>query len=133
MDREKLKSHKARQLAAEGLNLNYIQQQPAKQQNYSQSAPKQFKKTAIMPHISRPRYQDSRAKGHNNKSQKHRDAVRKESAFLLKNKNVSASGKLIVPIDKIPASLKKKPNFNARTYSFTANKNQRVPLCKLSN
>ena len=117
MDRERLKNHKARQLAAEGLSLNYIQEnskQKFNKPNYSKP-----NNISNSERANSSNKNDSNIKIQNftkKKNKNNKDAVKNEAAFLLKNKNIDSSGKLIIPVEKIPDHLKRSPNFNPRNY-----------------
>ena len=123
MDREKLKSHKAKQLAAEGLSLNYIQHKPnfnqhqkPKELNFKRNQNFTHKPKVVGARFTRNHGSNNRNRDSKNSSNRREDAVRKESTFLVKNKNVNSSGKLIIPLDEIPGHLKNNPQFNPRDY-----------------
>ena len=102
MGKERIKYHKARKLASEGLSLNFIEDHQYNKSQYSQKNHQNSRKNSS--------YKSK------NKQSRYEVRVQKEFEFLARNKNVKPGGGLIVPEDKIPEKVKRLPNFNPRNY-----------------
>ena len=107
MGRERVKYHKAKMLAEEGLSINYVDSH----HNFNSRS------TAGRQGYSNSGNSPQRGKPQNFKrGSKMQDAIQKEIQFLSKGKNVNSSGDLIVPVHRIPEHVKRNKYFNPKNY-----------------
>ena len=110
MDREKIKYHKAKKLAREGLSLNYIDVNSSVSVSpvYSNNFPRNngYKSD-----------RQNRQKFHKpDKTDRKSAAIQREFEFLCRGRNLGSNGKLIVPMNKIPDRVRHSKNFNPKNY-----------------